>query len=134
MGLLDSFEVMPYVTGVSNMSITKDGVNFNKTTVEKLGSPSYVLVLIDKSNLKLAVTPCDEHRQGARPFLREGRSARTGVRWNNTDLKESIQTLTGWDLEASGRKVVGRFYPEDNVMIFDLTEWTPIERRSNPTN
>ncbi|OZG57326.1 hypothetical protein BTIS_1420 [Bifidobacterium tissieri] len=130
MGLLDSFEVLPYVTGVPTMSVTKDGINFNKTVVEKLCSPAFVVVLVDKTNLKLALTPCDEKAQGARPFLRDGRSARAGVRWNNTDLKDSIQTITGWDLEDKGRKVGGRYYPEDNALIFDLTTWTPIERRS----
>ncbi|NMM97250.1 hypothetical protein [Bifidobacterium olomucense] len=130
MGLLDSFEIMPYVTGVPSLSVTKDGVNFNKTVVEKLGSPAYVRVLVDKPSLRLAVVPCDEYAQGARPFLRDGRSARAGVRWNNTDLKDSIQTLAGWNLEEKGCKVAGQFYPEDNAMVFDLKDWAPIERRS----
>lgn len=130
MSLLDSFEIMPYVTGVPSMSVTKDGVNFNKTVVEKLGSPAYVRVLVDKAARKLAIMPCEEQAQGARPFLRNGRSSRAGVRWNNTDLKDSIQSLAGWNLEEQGCKVTGEYYPDDNTMIFNLTDWTPIERRS----
>ncbi|KAB5605777.1 hypothetical protein [Bifidobacterium jacchi] len=130
MGLLDSFEVMPYVTGVPSMSITKDGINFNKTVVEKLDSPAYVQVLVDKTGLKIAVIPCNKDAQDARPFLRDGRSARAGVRWNNTDLKDTLQTLGNWNLEEKGCKVAGRFYPDDHAMIFDLNDWTPIERRS----
>lgn len=129
MGLLDAFEVMPYVTGIPSMSVTKDGVSFNKATVEKLGSPAYVLILVDKAGNRLAAKPCEETTQGARPFLREGRSSRAGVRWNNTDLKDSIQKLTHWELDENGYKVTGDFFPDDNVMVFDLSKWTTIERR-----
>ncbi|KFI86722.1 MULTISPECIES: hypothetical protein [Bifidobacterium] len=134
MGLLDSFDVVPFVTGVSSMSVTKDGVSFNKTAIEKLGSPEYVQVLIDKANHRLAIVPCETGDEGARPFLRKGRTARAGVRWNNTDLKESIQGLTKWDLEQAGHKITGQFFPDDHAMVFDLDDSAEIGRRDEPAD
>lgn len=129
MGLLDGFKVIDAVTGVPSVSITKNGIAFNKTVVEKMGCPSYVCAMIDKENKRFAIVPCEKDAKGHRAFYKKGRSTSYGVRWNNADLRMTIEMLMDWNLEESSWKVVGTYYEEENVLMFDLKEAEMMDKR-----
>jgi hypothetical protein len=121
MGLLDGFEVIDTITGSPTMSITKNGISFNKTTLEKLACPEYVRALIDKTNKKIAIVPCGKTDRGSRSFYKVGKDTSNGARWNNYDLKQTIETLMKWNLEEESWKITGLYSEEDNALIFDLS-------------
>ena len=128
--MLDGFELIPLVAGTPAISITEASISFNKTAVEKLSSPEYVQVLINRANSSLAVVPCSCSEEGARPFLKEGRNPKNGVRWNNNDLKAELVRQVGWDLSNSGKKIKGDYSAEDNALIFDLNAATVLPTRN----
>lgn len=122
MGKLDDFVLVEAISGIPTVAMTKNGISFNKTTIEKLNRPEYVKVLIDRKGNRIAITPCDKNDRGARSFYKEGRDTANGVRWNNFDLKSIIQSMMRWNFEDKGRKAEGFYSDEDNALIFDLRE------------
>lgn len=122
MGLLDDFKIVDVINGAPTMSITRNGVSFNKTTIEKLAFPENVILLIDEPSKRLAITPCDKTQRGARAFFKPGRDSASGVRWNNYDLKSTIENMMSWDLSTQAWRVTGLFSAEDNALIFDLSQ------------
>jgi hypothetical protein len=122
MGLLDSFEVLENVTGAPYLSITKNGVSFNKCVLEKMGCPQYVKALIDRDGKRMAIVACDGKDRASRAFYKDGRDTSYGVRWNNYDLKQTIENMMGWDLLDGSWKVFGEFFRDDCAMIFDFMQ------------
>ncbi len=122
MGALDGFSVFDFNEGFPYASITKNGVTFNKGVVLKLGSPAYVLLLINTGTKQLALQPCEKDKPKANAFLKTDRKRYNvlSVRWNGRDLLNTISELTGWDLSRDAYRVDGKLIPEENAMIFDL--------------
>ena len=102
--MLEGFEPLRLVTGIPTMSITKNGVSFNKTSIEKLGCPPYVIPMID--------------RQG------------NGIRWNNNDLVATFENMMGWKIAYMGMKVRGKYSENDKAIIFNLESAEPIDSGS----
>lgn len=128
MGMLDGFEVIDAVYGVPSVSITKNGISFNKTTLEKLNCPEYAKALIDKQGKRIAIVPCGEAEKGARIFFKNGRDTSNGVRWNNYDLRTTVERMMGWNLADGGWKIAGLYSEEDDALIFDLKEAEGLNR------
>lgn len=128
MSLLDGFEVIETVTGIPTMSITRNGITFNKTVLEKLSRPEFAKAMIDKQGKQMAIVPCDKDDRGCRTFYKNGREIANGVRWNNHDLKATLETLMGWNLESQGWKSTGVYLENENAMLFDLKEVEPLKR------
>lgn len=128
MSLLEAFEVVDAVTGMPTVSITKNGIAFNKTVLEKMGCPEYVRAMIDKPGKRIAIAPCEKEDRGSRAFYKRGRNTANGVRWNNFDLRTTIETMMGWALADQGWKASGFYSEEDNAIIFDLNSAEPLSR------
>lgn len=122
MGILDGFELVEPISGAPTMTVTKNGVSFNKTTLEKLGCPEYVQVLIDKIGKRIAIVPCLHRDKGSRPFYKPGKETSNGVRWNNYDLKSTIETMMGWNLMMCSWKVTGVYSEEVHALLFNLVD------------
>lgn len=121
MSIFDGFRVVENVTGVPTMSVTKNGVAFNKSTLEKLRKAEFVQAFLNEQALKFMIITCDANEPEARKFYK-GRKISDGIRWNNHDLIDTLTRLTGWDLEVTGWKVKGQFAEEEGrrAIIFDL--------------
>ena len=129
MGLLDDFELVDSVSGIPSVSITKNGISFNKSTIEKLHCPEHVKLYLDRIGKRFAIVPCNKGDNGYRAFYRKEKDTANGVRWNNYDLRTTIAGLTGWNLEEHGWKICGLYSEEDNALIFDLNKAEPLSRR-----
>jgi len=124
--MLDGFKTISLTVGLPYISITENGVTFNKTSIVKLGRPSHVLLMINEDKKQIAVQPCDAENEDATPFLRsEGKSV-LSVRWNNKDLLNTLSKLMGWDLKECGYRVDGDYLNNENAMVFDLNTATRI--------
>ena len=127
MSLLDGFTAFNFNEGVPYVSITNNGVTFNKAVVMKLGYPAHVLLLINDSTNQIALQSCDESVENAVAFYREKESKVISVRWNGKDLLNTLQAMMGWDLKAESYRVDGTLLKEDRAMLFDLTKATELK-------
>lgn len=118
--MLDGFETILLTTGAPYVSVTRNGITFNKASIVKLEKPSHVKFMINKEKSMLAVQPCDESEPEATPFFKPKRSGLISVRWNNSELIHSISKMMKWNLDEAGYRIDGDYWEEDNAMVFDL--------------
>ena len=128
MSIIDGFRIVENVTGIPTMSVTTNGVAFNKSTLEKLRKAEYVQALLNEQALRFMIITCEPEEPEARKFYK-GRKISDGVRWNNHDLIDTLTRLTGWNLETTGGKVKGEFAEEEGrrAIIFNLAEGEALE-------
>lgn len=122
MSFLDGFKSFNFNEGVPYVSITNNGVTFNKSVVMKLDYPPHTLLLINEQEKKIAVMPCSESEENAAPFYKEKKSGVISVRWNGRDLLNTISALMDWNLIKDSYKVEGTLMKEIKVMVFDLNK------------
>ncbi len=126
MSLLDGFSTFNFDEGAPYVSVTKNGLTFNKGVIMKLGYPSHALLLINNDTKQLAIKVCDESTPNSAPFYKSNGKGILSVRWNSKDLLQTIKNLTGWDLEMESYRAAGTLLREENAMLFDLSRATPM--------
>lgn len=107
-----------------SVSITKNGLTFNKAAVEKLGSPQYAQLLINEKEKKLAVKKTNMTDPLAVPFFTAGKKSSPSVRWNSKELLKAVCNMTKWDLNGdgcTGYKVFATYDRAENALMIDLT-------------
>ncbi|MDY6302901.1 MAG: hypothetical protein SPL32_01275 [Succiniclasticum sp.] len=120
---LSNFKPFNFQEGVPYLSVTENGVTFNKAVTLKMQKPEYVLFLIDRQEKMVALKACDEKTPNAVKFFNTNRNNTIlSVRWNSRDLLNTLSQLMDWDLSKGGYRIPGTFYQEDNVILFDLKE------------
>ena len=122
MSLLDSFKPFNFNEGVPYVSITTNGMTFNKSVVMKLAYPAHVVLLIDEDSKRIAIKKCDESAQNAVAFYKPKKSNVISVRWNGRDLLNTIEEMMGWNLSKMGYKADGLLLREEDAMVFDLSK------------
>ncbi len=120
MTLFDSFKPFNFNEGVPYVSVTNNGVTFNKSVVMKLGYPEYVILLFDEETKRMAIKCSYKEEPNATSFYKKKRTNVISVRWNGKDLLNTIQDITGWDLSKAGYRVDGILIREEQAMLFDL--------------
>lgn len=123
---LEGFEVFNFNEGVPYVSVTNNGVTFNKSVVMKMDYPLFVTLLINRATKQIAVMACEEDTPNATPFYKQRKKNVISVRWNGRDLLNTIQEITEWDLSTQSYKIEGQFLREENAMLFNLTEAVPL--------
>lgn len=127
MQTLSGFTPFNFSEGIPYVSITPNGVTFNKAVVMKMGYPDFVLLLIDDYGKRIALQACDESTPNAVRFYKPKKGNVISVRWNSKDLLNTIQGITGWNLEEIAFKVDGVLLREDRAMVFDLNTATELK-------
>lgn len=120
--MLEGFETINLAVGSPYMSVTKNGITFNKASIVKLGKPSHVKLLMNKKDKLIAIQPCSKDDQDATSFFKPKKSGLVTVRWNNGELINTVARLMSWDLEENVRRIDGMYWEEDNAMVFDLKQ------------
>lgn len=123
---LEGFEEFNFNEGVPYVSITNNGVTFNKSVVMKMDYPPFVKLLINRATKQIAVKACGEDSPNATAFYKQRKKNVISVRWNGRDLLNTIQEITEWDLSIESYKIEGQFLREENAMLFNLTEALPL--------
>lgn len=120
---LSAFKSFNFREGVPYLSITDNGVTFNKAVTLKMNKPEYTTFLIDRTGKRVVLKACDENTQNAVKFFNKDRNTPIlSVRWNSRDLLNTLSQLMGWDLSKAGYRIPGTFYQADNLILFDLNE------------
>lgn len=120
MSALDGFQEFNFNEGVPYVSITNNGIAFNKSVVMKLDYPEFVKLLINHQTHQIAIQKCEEDVSNATKFYKPKKSKIISVRWNGKDLINTIQDMMGWELENESYRVDGELLKDDNAMIFNL--------------
>ena len=127
--MLEGFKAFNFNEGSLFISVTKNGITFNKNAIVKLNYPNYVCFLINSEEKKVAIQVSSKDTENATGFCSEEKKNKKvlSVRWNSRDLINSIKGITGWELETSGYRIEGKFYPEDDAIVFDLNNAKPLK-------
>ena len=119
---LSNFKTFDFSEGVPYISITSNGITFNKSVIMKMRYPAHVKLLINESDKQIAIQTCDEHDDKSVQFYKEKPNGVISVRWNAKDLIHTVARLCDWDLNKLSYRVNGVLGPEMNLMLFDLNE------------
>ncbi len=120
MSALDGFRTFNFSEGVPYVSVTSNGMTFNKAVIMKLGYPEHVVLLVDDDGKRIAIQACDEDTPNAVAFFKPKKNNVLSVRWNGKDLLNTIGELTGWDIRREAFRIDGVLLREDRAMLFDL--------------
>lgn len=121
MSILEGFNAFNFSEGAPYVSVTKNGVTFNKGVIYKLKKPEYVVLLFNDKTRQMGIKVCDANTPNAFAFYnKEKKSNLLSVRWNMRDLLNTISEMMEWNLEENSYKIAGTLYAEEGVMIFDL--------------
>ena len=128
MSFFEGFTTFNFNEGVPFVSITRNGVTFNKGVILKMESPKNVVLLLNATSQQIAIQACPEGTPKSVSFYNDEKKSNVqSVRWNGKDLLNTITTITGWDLSKGGYKVEGHLIPEEKAMLFDLNQAKPLE-------
>ena len=126
MTTLEGFKPFNFSEGVPYVSITNNGMTFNKSVVMKLDYPEQVVLLIDNETRRIAIQVCTPDTPNAASFYKEKKNNVISVRWNGRDLLNTIQAMMGWDLSKGGFRIEGTLLKADHAMLFDLNAATEL--------
>ena len=119
---LSNFKVFDFSEGVPYVSVTNNGLTFNKSVVIKLNYPEYVRLLINESDKQIAIQVCDGSEEKAVQFYKQKPNGVLSVRWNAKDLINTLSRICDWNLKQSSYRVNGILVPENSLMLFELED------------
>ena len=121
-----NFKVFDFNEGVPYVSITNNGITFNKSVIMKMSYPAYVRLYINEVDKQIAIQTCDEKDDKSVAFFKEKANGILSIRWNSKDLIHTISRMCNWDLKKMSYRVNGILIPESSVMLFNLNDATPM--------
>ena len=121
MSIFEGFTTFDFTEGVPYVSVTKNGVSFNKSVIMKLNYPTHVQLLINAVTKQIAIKACLPTENKAQAFYNaEKKSNVLSVRWNAKDLLNTISDITGWNYEVESYRIEGVLIPDEKAMLFDF--------------
>jgi hypothetical protein len=126
---MDLVKFKPYtlISGVSSVSITKNGVSLSKAALLKLGKPDYVRLLINEDDKQIAFAVAQSSDEDKIKCLLGKKDSETLIfRINNRDLLNKITIMLGCKYEDLSLRCTGDFFDDDKIMVIDLNNATPL--------
>nr|WP_122013394.1 hypothetical protein [Maliibacterium massiliense] len=120
MSILENFKPFNFNEGAAYVSVTSNGMTFNKSVIIKLQYPEYVVLLMDEETKRIAIQACASQTPNAVSFYKAKKSNVLSVRWNGRDLMQTIQSMMSWDLAKNGYRIEGALLKEEHAMLFDF--------------
>ena len=105
------------------VSVTSYGIIFSTNTVKALRTPSRVDVYCNPEKKQMALKP--NNATGQLNFIPN--KSNKYVRWNNYKLKNKMRSIAGFELD--GNRYQGRYYKDENIIIFDFNKSKPVRTR-----
>jgi len=129
MNMLEGFKKVNLTSGLPYVSITDNGITFSKNAVIKMGKPKNVVLLMNEEKKMIAVQICDANEEGSIQFFKNIKSI--NVRINNKDFIYTLSRLMNWNIKEEGYRILGDWYENEQVMIFDLTKAALLGEKEN---
>ena len=129
--ILKGFEVVELEEGKSDsiMTLTTKNLKFNKATAVELGFPAYVRMHIDAATRRVAIETCKETTKNSVPFSKNPKTQTYSVVLKIPALLTAARKLAEIDELSDAVAFQGTLYPEDKVVIFDLSKPMEPKRR-----
>lgn len=127
--MLEGFKKVNLTSGLPYVSITDNGMTFSKNAVIKMGKPKNVILLMNEEKKMIAVQICDANEEGSIQFFKNTKSI--NVRINNKDFIYTLSRLMNWNIKEEGYRVLGDWYENEQIMIFDLTKAALLGEKEN---
>lgn len=119
--MLEGFKPIELMSGSAVLSVTSNGLSFNKNVISKMMAPEYIRFMVNAETKQLAIQTVSKDIAFSVPFAKKGIDNKNGIRYNNRDLEHSIESLMDWDLSTKVYRIDGIYHEEDHAMIFNLT-------------
>ena len=127
--MLEGIRKVNLTSGLPYVSITDNGITFSKNAVIKMGKPKNVVLLMNEEKKMIAVQICDANEEGSIQFFKNIKSI--NVRINNKDFIYTLSRLMNWNIKEEGYRILGDWYENEQVMIFDLTKAALLGEKEN---
>lgn len=114
----EAFKPVNLTVGFPSVSITSNGVTFSKAAIVKMGTPEYVMLMINEADKQLAIIETEKDTENATQFVRNKKNL--NVRYNNKDFLNTLEKLMGWNLAQQGYKALGEYFGDENALVFNL--------------
>lgn len=129
--ILQGFEVveLEQSTGDSVLTLTSTNLKFNKATALELGYPAYVRMLTNAATRQVAIQPCKENTKNAVKFSKDKDKQNYAIVLKIPALLTAARKMADLGEDAASICFKGVLYPNDNVIIYDLSKGEPVKRR-----
>lgn len=129
--MLEGFHVVNFQTGIPYVSLTSNGLTFNKASILQMQNPAQVVLLLNEARKQFAIQRCAPDDPNAMPFYRPRSTGLVTVRWSQKELLHTIARMMGQSLTDNYR-VNGQYIEQEGAMVFDLNEAYRVEASSAP--
>lgn len=129
--MLEGFVEVTILQGSSFLSVTDNGLNFNKNVVKHMQRAESVKILRNTSKKQLAIQKCDKNAENSIPFYRDEKNLTTGVRFNNREVQQMIETMMDWNLNEYNYRIDGFLADDNETMIFNLNTARRFSKKTN---
>ena len=119
---LENFIPFDFTEGAAYVSVTKNGLTFNKAVMSKLNFPRYATLLINGVDCKIAIQGYDFEAPRAVPFYKGFDNKAVSVRLTGKDLLNTIAEMMDWDLNQTSYRIDGKLLAADRAVVFDVTQ------------
>lgn len=123
---LTNFKAFDFNEGLPYVSITNNGLTFNKSVIMKMNYPTYIKLLINENDKQMAIQACDEKDDRSVQFFKEKANGVLSVRLNSKDLISTIERICEWNLKQTSYRVNGMIIPEASLMLFNFSDAVPM--------
>lgn len=129
--MLEGFEKISLYPGSSFLSVTNNGITFNKNSIQRLKMPEYVVFLLNSVEKKIAVQVCsDASDRDSIPFCQKGKDYKNGLRINNRELQQQLASMMNWNLKDKNYRIDGIYLDAESAMIFDMNSAREFNKRN----
>ncbi|MBD5561003.1 MAG: MerR family transcriptional regulator [Clostridia bacterium] len=118
--MLSGFERFDIKQEPPKMTLTAEGVTFDKQVAEQLGNPQRVFFLVDDDLKRVAIQGCDPDDPEGVDFWDPDDASREKIRWHHKVLVEKLQQMGQFDLKNNNYVMAGYLLTQENAMFFDL--------------
>ena len=118
--MLEGFKKFSFLRGGTFVSISKNGINFNKNIVAKMQKARFVVLLINESQGQFAIQAAKDFVADSIPFFRREANLINGMRFYNRDVLQVLAKMMNWNLEKFIYRADGVYIEKEKAMIFDL--------------
>ena len=85
--MLTGFKPINLITGSAVLSVTNNGLGFNKNVAIKMDNPPYIRFMINDDEKQIAIQKSDGKDDSSTKFVQEGTDITNGIRYHNKDLE-----------------------------------------------
>ena len=129
--MLEGYKKITLYSGSSFISVTNNGITFNKNAIQRLKMPEHVVFLLNSAEKKIAVQVCDDATdKDAILFCQNGKEYKNGLRINNRELQQQLASMMSWNLKDKNYRIDGIYLGAESAMIFDMNSAREFNKRN----